>query len=82
MLFRSTNATIPDKDKTDSITLDEAIALIEEKSGGVVAKKAPKRTSKATAKTAAKPIAAKVTKPKTVAKPKAVKKVVAKKAKT
>ena len=78
----TTNATIPDKDKADSITLDEAIALIEEKSGGVVAKKAPKRASKATAKTAAKPLAAKVTKPKTVAKPKAVKKVVAKKAKT
>ncbi len=35
----STNATISDKDKADSITLDEAVALIEEKSGGVVAKK-------------------------------------------
>lgn len=30
-----TNATLPDKDKADSITLDEALALIEEKTGGI-----------------------------------------------
>jgi DNA topoisomerase-3 len=35
----TTNATLPDKDKADSITVDEAIALIEEKTGGVIAKK-------------------------------------------
>jgi DNA topoisomerase III len=50
----TTNATLPDKDKADSITLAEAIALIEEKTGGIIAKKpAAKAKPKAKAATAA-----------------------------
>jgi DNA topoisomerase III len=50
----TTNATLPDKDKADTITLDEAIALIEEKTGGVVAKKpAAKRKAASAEKTTA-----------------------------
>jgi DNA topoisomerase III len=54
-----TNATLPDKDKADSITLEEALALIEEKGGFVKAK--PKRK-----------VAAKTTKTITKAAPKLV----------
>jgi len=50
-----TNATLPDKDKADSITLEEALALIEEKGGFVKAAK-PKR--KVTNKTAPKLLSA------------------------
>ncbi len=71
----TTNATLPNKDDADSITLDQAIQLIEEKSGGVIAKakkpaakKAAAKplataTKKAVAKPVAKPVAKKVTKP-------------------
>jgi topoisomerase IA-like protein len=41
----TTNATIPDKNKAESITLEEAVALIEEKSGGI-AKAKPKAKRK------------------------------------
>jgi DNA topoisomerase III len=41
----TTNATIPDKDKADTITLEEAVALIEEKTGGI-AKAKPKAKRK------------------------------------
>ena len=58
----TTNATLPDKDQADSITLDEAIALIEEKSGGVVAKKVAKKAPKKTAKSATKSAVNKTTK--------------------
>jgi DNA topoisomerase-3 len=51
----STNATIPDKDKADSITLEEAVALIEEKGGVVKAKPKKKTAAKVTAKAKAAP---------------------------
>ncbi|MEO8384747.1 MAG: topoisomerase C-terminal repeat-containing protein, partial [Betaproteobacteria bacterium] len=48
-----TNATIPDKDKADSITLEEAVELLTEKFGAPT-KKAPKKTAvKTVAKKAA-----------------------------
>ena len=40
----STNATIQDKDKVDSLTLEEAIALLHEKAGAPAKKKVPKMT--------------------------------------
>jgi DNA topoisomerase III len=47
----TTNATIPDKDKAESITLEEAVALIEEKTGGITkAKPKAKRKTAAVAK--------------------------------
>jgi DNA topoisomerase-3 len=46
---RDVNATLPDKDKMDSLTLDEAVALIDAKAGRASAKtvKAPARTPSA-----------------------------------
>ncbi len=44
-----TNATIPDKDLADSITLAQAIALIDEKSGGIKPKAKPALKRKAAA---------------------------------
>ena len=71
------NATLPDRDKVDSLTLDEAVTLLAEKAAkqGTVAPSRAKRASGA--KTASEPraayaAAAKVRKP-TVAKPAAVK---------
>lgn len=52
----TTNATIPDKDKADSITLEEAVELLEEKVGAPVKKKTTKTAAK---KPAAKKPAAK-----------------------
>ncbi len=46
-----TNATLPDKGKVESITLEEAVELINEK-GGFVAKKKPAAKGKAKAATA------------------------------
>ncbi len=54
----TTNATIPDKDQADTITLAEAVALIEERTGGILTKKKVAKkpaAKKATAKPAAKP---------------------------
>jgi len=52
----ATNATIRDKDKVESITLEEAVELLAEKAGVPVKKKAakakPKTAAKATAKSA------------------------------
>jgi DNA topoisomerase III len=47
---RDVNATLPDKDKMDSLTLDEAVALIDAKAG-----RAPTTTAKAPARTRAAP---------------------------
>jgi hypothetical protein len=44
----ATNATLPDRDKVDSLTLDEAIALVDEKAG-----RSPARTPRRTAGTRA-----------------------------
>lgn len=52
----TTNATIPDKDKADTITLDEAVELIAEK-GGFVAKKKPAAKTTANKTAAKKPVA-------------------------
>jgi DNA topoisomerase-3 len=43
---RDVNATLPDKDKMDSLTLDEAVALVDAKAGRTTTKttKAPPRT--------------------------------------
>ncbi len=65
----STNATIPDKDKADSITLAEAVALIDERTDGIITKKKVAKkpaAKKSTAKPAAK---AKVSEEETVKKP-------------
>ena len=53
----ATNATIPDKDKADSISLAEAVALVEEKSGGIKSKTKP--ASKRKVATTGKPVTAK-----------------------
>ena len=56
----TTNATIPDKDKADSITLAEAVALIEERTGGIITKKKVAKkpaAKKPAAKPAARPTA-------------------------
>ncbi|HEX9392838.1 MAG TPA: DNA topoisomerase III [Usitatibacteraceae bacterium] len=53
----TTNATIPDKEKVDSITLAEAVALIEEKTGGIKPKTKPAAKRKVVATSAEKPVA-------------------------
>ena len=63
----TTNATIPDKDKADSITLAEAVALIEERTGGITTKKKVAKKP-ATKKPAAKPAARPTAKAKAVEK--------------
>jgi DNA topoisomerase-3 len=45
----STNATLPDKDKADAVTLEEAVALLAEKAGAPAKKKAPAKRAAATA---------------------------------
>ena len=55
----STNATIPDKDNADSITLDEALSLIEEKGGGIKPKYKVKVTAKRKVTATAKPAVSK-----------------------
>jgi DNA topoisomerase-3 len=54
-----TNATLPDKDKADSITLEEALELISEKTGGGAVKvaKVAKVAKRAVKPTATKPTA-------------------------
>ena len=48
------NATLPDKDQQDTLTLDEAVAIVDAKAGrGAPKKKPPKKTAKAPAKKAA-----------------------------
>ena len=51
-----TNATIPDKDKADSITLAEAVALIEEKTGGIKTKAKPATKRKVATTTRPNPV--------------------------
>ncbi|MCY7389026.1 MAG: hypothetical protein LH481_13370 [Burkholderiales bacterium] len=51
-----TNATIPEKEKADSITLDEAVELLAEKFGAPV-KKAAKKVAKKPVKKVAKKVA-------------------------
>ena len=55
----STNATIPDKEKADSITLEEAVSLIEEKAG-VIKPKTKVATKRKVAVTKKKPALKKV----------------------
>ena len=55
----STNATIPDKEKADSITLEEAVSLIEEKAG-VIKPKTKVATKRKVAATKKKPALKKV----------------------
>ena len=55
----STNATIPDKEKADSITLEEAVSLIEEKAG-VIKPKTKVATKRKVAATKKKPAPKKV----------------------
>lgn len=52
----ATNATIPDKDKADSITLTEAVALIEEKTGGIKTKAKPAAKRKVATTTKPSPV--------------------------
>jgi DNA topoisomerase-3 len=48
------NATLPDKDQQDTLTLDEAVVIVDAKAGrGAPKKKPPKKTAKAPAKKAA-----------------------------
>jgi topoisomerase IA-like protein len=49
------NATLPDRDKADSVTLDEAISLLAEKEGKQGAPRARTPARKTPAKTASKP---------------------------
>ena len=62
------NATLPDKDRADDLTLDEALALLDAKSG----KASGGRTAKAPAKTAAKTAAKAAAKTAPTAKAKAL----------
>ena len=74
------NATIADKDKADSITLDEAVELLAEKFGAPVKKKVVKNVvKKAVAKAVEKAAAKLVEEPAVASKAASVKKVAAKK---
>jgi DNA topoisomerase-3 len=81
---RDVNATLPDKDKVDSLTLDEAVALVDAKAGRTPTKtKAPARP-RAPAAGRTKPAAARTprAKPATTRKPTAPKPAVTTKRKT
>lgn len=76
-----TNATIRDKKKADSISLEEALALLEEKGGLSATASKPKRSSRAIAEAVTEDAPSKPKAAKSVAKPTAAKKPVARKRK-
>jgi topoisomerase IA-like protein len=76
-----TNATIREKEKADSISLEEALALLEEKGGLSATASKPKRASRVAAESSADAPVAKARTAAKASKPTATKKPVARKRK-